>query len=46
MQIVGGGFVDTEAVVNNNEICSGGAGDVLAAARKGTSAKNLHLGGS
>ena len=46
MHIVGGGFMDTNAVVDSMELCSGGAGGVLAAARKGTSAKNLHLGGS
>jgi len=38
--------MDSDAGVDNTELCSGGAGGVLAAARKGTSAKNLHLGGS
>jgi len=38
--------MDTDAGVDSMELCSGGAGGVLAAARKGTSAKNLHLGGS
>jgi len=38
--------MDTDAVVDSMGLCSSGAVGVLAAARKGTSANNLHLGGS